>query len=89
LASDSTCRSARRIASYLASLKIIATESNLLLATRFYSIDQGQDLLAYLEEIEASADPAHLDLVGQVYGPTWPEPFTALYEWRENSGEAK
>jgi hypothetical protein len=64
-------------------LEIIATESDLLPATRFYSIDQGQDLLAYLEEIEASADPAHLDLVGQVYGPTWPEPFTALYEWRD------
>lgn len=64
-------------------LEIIATESDLLPATRFYSIDQGQDLLAYLEDTEASADPAHLDLVGQVYGSTWPEPFTALYEWRD------
>lgn len=64
-------------------LEIVAAESDLLPETRFYSIDQRQDLLAYLEEIEANADQTHLDLVQKVYGSTWPEPFTALYEWRE------
>jgi hypothetical protein len=64
-------------------LEIVAAESDLLPATCFYSIDERQDLLAYLDEIEEDADPAHLELVDRVYGPGWPEPFTSLYEWRD------
>jgi len=64
-------------------LDIVSSECDALPPTRFYSIDQREDLLDYLAELEESADRSHLELVEHVYGPDWPQPFTALYEWRD------
>jgi hypothetical protein len=35
----------------------------------------------YLRSIETDADPAHLDLVGEVYGSDWPTPFTTIFTY--------
>lgn len=43
--------------------------------TRIFASNIRSDFLAYLEEIETKAGPAHLRLVKAVYGEDWLEPF--------------
>ena len=47
---------------------------------RLFSLRDGEDqeFLEYLDQIEASATPAHLDAVAAVYGADWPKPYLEL-----------
>jgi len=45
-----------------------------------FSTRNRDELLDWLGEIEAAADPQHLALVEDVYGSNWPEPFTTMFE---------
>lgn len=49
-------------------------------AGRLYSLRASEDraFFAYLDQIESSASPAHLDAVAAVYGPDWPKPYMEL-----------
>jgi hypothetical protein len=42
----------------------------------------------YLRGIEANADPAHLSLVSEVYGPDWPTPFTTIFTYEAEGPNA-
>jgi hypothetical protein len=50
---------------------------------RVFSTRNRGELLDWLDELEAAADPEHLALVEDLYGPDWPEPFTTMFEARE------
>ncbi|HWI64063.1 MAG TPA: hypothetical protein VNT75_19675 [Symbiobacteriaceae bacterium] len=52
--------------------------------TRVFNTTNRDELLAYLDEIEASVSEEHLALVKEVYGPDWPTPFTTLYTYKED-----
>lgn len=54
---------------------------------RLYSVDQRDDLMAYLDGIEHDASAQHHELVERVYGPGWLEPFEAIYTWRDQVGD--
>ncbi|ADB50439.1 hypothetical protein [Conexibacter woesei] len=45
-----------------------------------FSTDSRDKLLAWLEELEASATPEYLGLVEQVYGASWLEPYSSMFE---------
>jgi hypothetical protein len=44
--------------------------------------------LVYLKGIEETADPAHLELVGDVYRPTWTTPFTTILTYDRGADSA-
>jgi len=50
---------------------------------RVFSTRNREKLLDWLDEIEAVADPEHLALVEEVYGPSWPAPYTTMFEAME------
>lgn len=52
--------------------------------TKVFSTSSRQALLDYLAELEAQISPEHRRLVGEVYGPDWPTPFTTLYTYDQN-----
>src|SRR5262249_44046364 len=45
-----------------------------------FSMRSRDDLLAWLEELEASASPDHVALVKDVYGKSWLEPYSSMFE---------
>jgi hypothetical protein len=45
---------------------------------RFFSLRERDELLTYLNDIEASASTQHLQLVEEVYGADWPMPYVDL-----------
>ncbi len=50
---------------------------------RLFSVDQREELMAYLDGIEQDAGAIHYELVERVYGPSWLDPFEAIYTWRD------
>ena len=48
--------------------------------TKIFSTRSRDGFLEYLHELEADADPAHLDLVVRSYGETWTEPYRSMLE---------
>ena len=48
--------------------------------TRVFSTRSREDFLAYLDGLEADADPAHVDLVVRTYGERWLEPYRSMLE---------
>ena len=49
-------------------------------ATRIFSTRTRDDFLAYLDAVEAEADPAHVDLVIRTYGEKWLQPYRSVLE---------
>lgn len=47
---------------------------------RVFSKSNGNEFLAYLQDIERDADPLIMALVRDVYGQEWPKPFLEMYE---------
>ncbi|WP_420632848.1 hypothetical protein [Candidatus Palauibacter sp.] len=48
--------------------------------TKIFSKRSQNSFLEYLYELEADAEPAHLDLVVQTYGETWTQPYRSMLE---------
>ena len=48
--------------------------------TMIFSARSRDDFLAYLDGLEAEADPGHVDLVVRTYGETWTEPYRTMLE---------
>ena len=44
-----------------------------------FSRSNRDDLLSYLDDLEASVAPEHRDLVFEVYGENWLEPYETLF----------
>lgn len=65
-----------------------ALVKGLSFGTKVFSTKSRNDLLAYLDELEAAITPEHKALVREVYGPDWPTPFTSLYTYeRKRKGK--
>jgi len=47
--------------------------------TKVFSQNSREQFLNYLDEIELRASREHIDKVKEVYGKSWPEPYTTLY----------
>jgi hypothetical protein len=52
---------------------------------RVFSVATRDDFMRYLDDIERDAPDDHLDLVLRAYGAKRLEPFTRLYEWRDDA----
>lgn len=52
--------------------------------TKVFSMCNKDEFLQYLNEIEANASKEHLDVVEEVYGKEWREPYTTLYQERDD-----
>lgn len=50
-----------------------------------FSTATRDELLAWLDELEGSVDPAHVELVREVYGDAWLEPYTTIFESQDES----
>ena len=48
--------------------------------TKIFSTRSRDDFLEYLHELEADAEPAHLDIVTRTYGETWTQPYRSMLE---------
>ena len=49
-------------------------------STRIFSARSRDDFLAYLDALEAEADPPHVDLVVRTYGAEWLQPYRSVLE---------
>lgn len=54
--------------------------------TKIYSLRNKQDFLKHLDELWENADPAHMEMVRNVYGDTWTDPYLTILE---HEGEEK
>ncbi len=48
--------------------------------TRIFSARNRAEFLEYLKDLESDADPDHVQLVHDTYGPSWLEPFRTMLE---------
>ncbi len=55
-------------------------KSNTGIKTRFFSQSNIQDFLSYLDEIEKTASKKHFEIIKEVYGENWDQPFIKMYE---------
>ena len=63
-------------------------KSRLGYPTRIFSTRTWNDLLSYLDAIEATCTPEHRALVREVYGADWERPFETMYSAVPPSPEA-
>lgn len=50
--------------------------------TKIFSLRNKEEFLRHLDELLANADPAHIELVKNVYGDSWTKPYTTILEHR-------
>ena len=55
-------------------------KSNTGIKTRFFSQSNMQDFLSYLDEIEKTESKKHFEIIKEVYGENWDQPFIKMYE---------
>ena len=51
--------------------------------TKMFSQRNKEEFLKHLDDILNSADPSHIDLIKQVYGEDWTQPFVTILEHKE------
>jgi len=51
--------------------------------TKMFSLRNKEEFLKHLDDILHSADPSHIDLIKQVYGDDWMQPFVTILEHKE------
>jgi ribosomal protein S18 acetylase RimI-like enzyme len=66
-------------------LKAATEGAGLVYDASVFSLARRDELVAWLDELEASVSTEHLALVKQVYGDSWLEPYAAMYEPGENN----
>jgi hypothetical protein len=61
-------------------LKAATEGAGLVYNSAVFSLAARDELLAWLDELEAAASPDHVALVKEVYGDTWLEPYSSMFE---------